>query len=98
MGNCCDGVDEMLAIVEHEQRLLMIERGYPCLVHDRSDLFVHAEDFADAGTRKRGISERREFDDPGAVGIPFGERTSGLAREARLADATHAGERDEPLR
>ena len=87
----CDiagGVDDLLEVVEHEQR--------PPVAEERGRVALGADRARDRGEDERRIAKRRQVDEPDAVG----ERVPRLARrrerEASLPDPAGTRERDDP--
>ncbi len=94
-GEARAGSDEVFAIVEDEQEPLVAEEAGERGGERALGLLAKIERGRDAFDDHRGISGRGEFDEPNAVRIVVDQVGSHLQRQARLAGATRAGEREQ---
>src|SRR5262249_59366876 len=89
-------VDEMLAIVENEQHLLIGQvraKG----VHQRSSgPLPQSERRRDRQRNTLSVGERREVNEPDAVRKAGGDAESKFDGKSRLANTADPGERQEP--
>ncbi len=89
----CGGVQHVFAVVQHDQHAsvgqIVDERVGGC--GRRADRGSHGLEHFFA------VRDRRQFDQPAAVGEPGRERGRDPKREPRLADTAHTGQRDQPL-
>ena len=89
-------VHNVLAIVEHEQEAPVARELEQCLEHRMPRVFLHAERGGHRLRHQPGIADRREFDQPHAVRIIVEHLCRHLQRQARLAEASAAQQRQEP--
>ena len=87
---------QVLGVVEQQQRALRGERVGERLLERDSRTFAHVERLRDRVERERRIAKRRERDPPDAVGQVLGQLGRGLERQTRLPGAAGPGERQQP--
>ena len=92
------GVDQVLAVVEHEQRGFVAQRA-PRGARSRSTPGISctpsaARAVADHG---RGVGHAAQLDQPDAAGIAVEHLGGDGHRHAGLADTARSGERDQPV-
>ncbi len=87
----------MLAIVEDQQELLVLECR--CQRFDRAtrSIEAHAQDVADDGRYQLRIIERGQLGEPYAVRITVEDVAACLDREPGLADAARPGQRHQTM-
>ncbi len=86
----CGGA-QMLGVVEHEQHLACAKRGRDRLEWIAGHV-LEVERPRDRGDDERGVAERCEVDEDGAVGVRVCELAGELESEAGLAGAAGAAE------
>ncbi len=91
-----DRVEQVLAIVEDEQELLRAEKVEQSLVEGLTHARLHPERGSDRLDDRLGLPDGRELAQPRAVAVARERFGRDLGRESRLADTTHAGQRDDP--
>ena len=82
-------VEELLEVVDHQQQRAAREQAHQPFALGGAQLL------RDLGGDERGVGERGERDEAGAVGELRGEPVGQLDREAGLADAAGPGEREQ---
>ncbi len=96
-----DGIDEMFAIVEHEQELLRREQRSDRLARQAVARKLHAQRPGDGRRHERAIAQCGQFDPPDPVGKVGGRFDSDLRcrglRDARLADTARADDRHDDM-
>ena len=91
------GIEQVLAVVEDEERGLRGEEGGRRGRAGSARRFAQAEGGSDGDGHEDGVGERREFDEPDARG-KSGEEIGGEGEgEAGLAAAADAGEGEQAL-
>ena len=90
-------LDDVLAVVEYDERAPRLERVDDRLGHRPVSPFADVEYRRDRVRDEIIVRQRRELDEPDAVLVPVEQIGAHLQREARLADAARADERDEPV-
>ena len=98
MNELDDGVEQVLAIVEHEQQLLPSQVNHEGVEELYSSTLRHAEDCRDRVDHDVRIPNSSQFHQPGAVAELREHLLRHVARQPSLADSTHAGQGHEPLR
>ncbi len=91
------GVDQVLAVVEDEERGPGGEEGGQGRQHRAARSFPQAEGGGHGDRDARGIGDRREFDKPEALREGGSEVGCKLQGEAGLAAAADTGEGEQPL-
>jgi hypothetical protein len=92
------GVDDLLEVVEHEQRVELGEVSTDALGDRSLRALVDAERSGDRGGHVRRIVDRIERDQPGSIGCPLGKAAGELDGQARLADPAGSHDREQPPR
>jgi len=91
------GIDQVLAVVEDEERGLGSEDGVEGFEGGSARRFLQTEGGGDGDGEEGGIGDGREFDEPEAL-WEEGEEIGGEGEgEAGLAATTDAGESEEAL-
>ena len=85
----------MLAVVEHQKRFVVFQMCAKRLDQRLSCFFVQTERLGGSIRHQRSILDRRQVDEPHAIGIVFQHIRGDLQRETRLAEAAHAEERQQ---
>ncbi len=86
-------VEQVLAVVEHEQELLRAQHRGHGVLRRALGRYGNADDAGDRAADERRIRERGELDHPRAVGKRRRHRRGQRLREARLADAARPDDR-----
>lgn len=86
----------MLTIVEHEEAALRRQRTDHQLLLRQTRLRAQAQSCGDGLGHLIRIEYRRELAKPDPVAEPLHQLMGHAQRQARLADATDAGQRDDP--
>ena len=89
-------LDEMLAIVEHEQDRAVGQVLDQAIERGPARILAQPERGAGRRSDMLGGGQRRELDQPDAVARAVEQLGRGLQRESRLAGAAGAGQRHEP--
>jgi hypothetical protein len=96
--------DQMLAVVEHQQQMLVADRLHDALhrghraaaaAREQAEL-PGAEQRQDRARQVERVGDRRELDHPDAVGHVFEHARARLDRQPGLAGPTRSRERDQP--
>jgi hypothetical protein len=66
-GECGGCVDQVLAVVEHQQEPAAAERLYDALLNRLARLLSHTEDCGRGVTGRRGVQDRRELHLPHTI-------------------------------
>ena len=91
------GVEQVLAVVETHSSSRFAQALDDALLERRADALLHRERGRDDAEHRLGIAGRRELRQPRAV-AELGQHVGrDLQREPRLADATDARQRHEPV-
>ena len=98
VGELGGGVDDVLAVVEDEEHVLLAEGIEQGVEQRAATLVLNAENCSDGGGHLLGMSDGRQLDEPDSLGVTTEQLGSGLQRKACLARTAGAGERDEPGR
>jgi hypothetical protein len=98
MGEICDRVDEVLAVVEKQE-----ERLFPHIVGDGGERRLtrrvgDRERARDLGRDKRRVGDRREFDQPDPVVESIDGGMTGAQYQARLAGSSDPDQGDQSVR
>ncbi len=92
----CDGVEQVLAVVEHEEELFRPQEVEQGLVERLPHAWLHPERRRECLDERIGVADPGELAEPRAVPVTR-ERVGGdLHREARLAHAADARDGDHP--
>ena len=91
------GVENVLAVVEHQQPQPALQRGGHGFAHGFAWLLGDAQHRRDRVGYRRRIGDCGEFEKPDAVGKFIDETRRDLQRQAGLADPTHPGQRHQPM-
>jgi hypothetical protein len=86
------GVDQVLAVVEHEQKRARLEVLGERLLGITAGLLAQAELLGDLGGQERRVGERGELDPFDPVRVIARDARGDLQREARLAASARAGQ------
>jgi hypothetical protein len=86
-------LDDVLAVVEDEQRALRLQVRGQRLQQRAVRLGAHAEQLRRLADDERRVADRRQVDEPDAVGERGQLRGGDLEREPCLAEAAHAEQR-----
>ena len=86
----------MLAVVQDQHQLLRLEVRAQRLRERPAGFLAHAQHLGGRAGDQRRIDDRREIDEPDAVRIRVHQVGADLHREARLAEAAHAEQRQQP--
>ena len=89
------GRQQLFQVVEHEERRPIAEVRAERIADGSLGRFAHAERRRDGRLDQRRVAQRGEVDEPDAVREPVADVTRDRQREARLAAATRAGQRDD---
>src|SRR5262249_4127917 len=95
VGQPSAGVEQVLAVVQHQQQQPVGQRRQQRV---REELPGHLRHPERAGRRARdeaGIGQRRQLDQPGAVGVGGGEVGGRGQRQSGLAAAARPGQRQQ---
>ena len=91
------GIEHVLAVVDHQQPDPALQRdghrladGFACLLGD-------AQHRRQRIRHRCGFGDRGQFEKPSTVWKFIGQVRRDFLRQARLADPTHAGQRDQPM-
>ena len=95
-GEVAGVVEEVLAVVEHEEQVPHLEELDDALDQRQSGTLLTPERIGDHLSHQRVVVGGGELAHPRAVGEPRRELGRDLQRQTRLADAAGARERDEP--
>ena len=100
-----DGVDQrrrrleqVLAVVDHQQHALVFQLLRHRLQQRPARLFAHAQHLRGLGRHERAVAQRREVDEPDAVGKLAGHLGRHLQAQPRLAQPAHAQQGDQARR
>jgi hypothetical protein len=91
----CAGVGQMLAVVQHHQQLLVVEMVRQVSQRVLGNL-MKVKCARDRVRQQLRVSQRRQLDEPHAVGKGSSHLPGCPQREPRLARTAHAGERQQP--
>ncbi len=89
------GLDHLLEVVQHQQRALRSEQRLEPEGKRRIARLAHAQGLGDGGSDQGGVGDRGEGDERDAMGELVVQVLGHLQREARLAHAGGAGQREE---
>ncbi|MFD0477099.1 hypothetical protein ACFQ0B_59505 [Nonomuraea thailandensis] len=89
-------VDQVLAGVEHEQEVPVLEVFGQHVHHGPGRAVGQRQRLGDAVRHQRPVVQRRELDEPRAVTVAGPHDGGGPQRQPGLADPTHAGQRHHP--
>ena len=84
---------DVLAVVEHDQQLAVRQRPHDARHRVRGVSFRDPQRLGDGGGNERGIGERGQFDQPGAVTEPAGSQRRRPQGEPCLTAPARAGQR-----
>ena len=87
---CADGLDHVLAVVEDQQGAAVPEVRAHRLQQRPIGLFAHAEHLRRLADDQRRVADRRQVEEPHAVGKVVDLLRRDLQRQARLAQPAHA--------
>ena len=90
------GVHQVLAVVQHEQRLPGAEELDQQVQRRSTERVVNAQRLHDREGHQRGVADLSQFDQPGAVAEVAPDAGRGTQREPGLADARRAGQGHQP--
>jgi hypothetical protein len=90
------GGDHVLAVVEHQQQAPGLEMIGERLRELRAGSLLNAQHLGDRARDEKRIRDRRELDEPHAIGIGVVGVGRRLQREPGLADAADADQREQP--
>ena len=88
-------VDEVLAVIDHDERALRCELFRHALEQRHADALMHAEHAGQRAGDAFCTLQRREVDEPNAIGEGLHVLLRELQRQARLAAAADAGQREQ---
>ena len=91
------GIEDVLAVVEHQQSRTILQRRGDAGGHAHSRLLNDSEYSGDGLGHRGGIADRGQLDHEDAVGEPMGRPGGHFQRQAGLAHAADAGQRDEAM-
>ena len=91
------GVENMLAVVDHQQPHPALQRGGHRLAHALPRLLGDAQHRCHCIGYRRRIGDCGEFENPDTVGKFVGQPGRNLQGQARFADATYTGQRHQPM-
>ena len=91
------GVEDVLAVVEHQQPDPALQRGGHRLAHALARLLGDAQHRRHRVGHRRRIGDRGQFEKPDTVGKFIGQPRRDLGRQAGLADPAHPGQRHQPM-
>ena len=91
------GLQDVLAVIEDQQQLLALEPLRNRLVDPAALLLAHAQRLGDDAGDQFRIADRREVDEPHAIGIAIEQLRADLHRQPRLANATRANQREQAV-
>ncbi len=91
------GVDQVLAVVEHEQHFPIADRVRQRVGGNVAAPGVEAEHDGDRGGDQAGVRPRRQLDQPDVVAEGGQQGAGDLQRQPRLADAAGAHDSDRPI-
>ena len=89
-------LDQVLAVVEHDQHLLRFEDVRQRLQHRLTGAGDDAECLGDLRSHDRLVRDRCELHQPNAIAVNVEQIRSGLEREASLARPAGSSQADEP--
>jgi hypothetical protein len=92
------GLDHVLAVVEDQQGTVPLQVRADALQQRPARLLAHAERLRRLADDEPGVADRREVEEPDAVGKFVDLLGGGLQREARLAEPAHAEQREQARR
>ena len=92
------GGEDVLAVVDHQKEPPTSECIGNGVDQGRVALWRDAQHGRDRSGHRSRVADRRELDHPHAVRELAGDLGPDLERQPRLADASDAGERDQPAR
>ncbi len=95
LGPAGAGLDEVLAVVEHDQQLAMAHEVEQRVEQRTARLLVHIEHAGHHARHKHRVGDRRQLDEPHAVLVCGLHRVGHLERKTCLADAAGAGQRQQ---
>jgi hypothetical protein len=90
------GAHDLLAVVEDQQCLARFQMRAQRVRERFSRLLAHGEHLCRFMRDERRIADRREIEEPDAVGVRIEHVGGDLQREPRLAEPAHAEEGEQP--
>ncbi len=91
------GVDDMFAIVDHEEHLSPADGARQCCGRNIAAPKLEAKHARDGGGNQAGVRQRAKLDQP-HVAFKVGRQNMGdLQRQRRLSDPAWTGQRDDPI-
>ena len=87
----------MLGIVDHEQHVLALQFAQERIADRFARSFGDVQRRSNRLRDERGIADRAQVDEPGAVGKAFDRGRRHLQRETRFADAPGSRDRDQAV-
>ena len=90
-------VEQVLAVVEHQQRSLVRQAGHQLVQRRTFTCDLDAERLRHGVRQQAGVGQAGQLDHPGAVRPAAGQRVRRRLRQAALADAARTDDRDEPV-
>ena len=97
VGKRCAGAHHLLAVVEDQQRLPRLQMRAQRVRERLARLLAHGEHLRRLVRDERRIADRREVQEPDAVGIRVEHVGGDLQRQPRLAETAHAEQRQQAV-
>ena len=91
------GIEDVLAVVEHQQSRSALQSGRHTSRHGHPLLLGDSEDGGHGFGHRSRVADRGELDHPHPVGEIGGQPSGDLQGEPRLAHPTRAGQRDQAV-
>ena len=88
--------DKVLAVVEHDEQLAVLDMGGERFDQRPSRLVAHREDLRGDARNQRRIADRRQIDEPDAIRKVLHQVGGDLQRQPRLAETAHPQQRQQP--
>ena len=88
-------VDDVLEVVEHQEQAPRSQIGAQRRLDRLGGGFANAERAGDGGGDQRRGRDRRQRDEPDAIGVRLDQIGGDLQGQAGLAGATRSGEREQ---
>jgi hypothetical protein len=85
----------VLTVVQHQQQTPLLEAGDKRVPQRAARLLVHPECGGDGLRHQSGVDQRRQFDQPDAIGVVGQHCLSQRQRQTSLANATGSAERQQ---